>query len=213
MIPDSLLRRAEHVALSTVSLQGKVLDLGGDRRSGSRDFIQGDAEFTIVNLSPETKPDLLHDLEKPLPIESNIYDGVLLINVLEHIYECRQLLTESVRVLKPGGKIVVVVPFLFPVHPSPHDYWRFTEETLGRLLLDAGCTEISMTPLGSGVFASRFVMLDRLMPYPLRLIGQFVGHPLIAFGDALFARLARILKKEYSSRDYALGYLVTARSI
>lgn len=211
MIPDSLLRRAEHKALAAITIQGKVLDLGGDRRSGSRDFIQSDgATFTIVNMSPETKPDILHDLEKPLPIESGSYDGVLLINVLEHIFNCQQLLTESIRVLKPGGTIVVVVPFLFPVHPSPSDYWRFTGESLTRLLKDAGCVDVILEPLGTGVFASRFVMLDRLMPYPLRVVGQIVGQPITSLLDTMCTFVAKVLNKSYVPSDYALGYCVRA---
>ena len=34
------------------------------------------------------------------------------------------------RLLKPGGHLVLSVPFLYPVHESPHDYWRLTPHGL-----------------------------------------------------------------------------------
>jgi hypothetical protein len=40
------------------------------------------------------------------------------------------------RVLKPDGRIIVSVPFLFPVHDAPHDYWRFTKYALEYLFRD-----------------------------------------------------------------------------
>lgn len=207
----TLLRHAEHQALSQVILCGKVLDLGGDRRSGSRDFIKGEAEFTIVNMSPETKPDLIHDLEKPLPFPDTTFDGVLLLNVLEHIFNYQQLLAESARVLKPGGHVVIVVPFFFPVHPSPRDYWRFTGDALMKILADAGFKDITVTPLGSGVFSARYLALDRLMPGFIRFIGYYTFRYVALALDALFTATARALGKKYDSADYAIGFSVLAR--
>jgi SAM-dependent methyltransferase len=210
MALDTLLRRAEHQALSRVTLHGKVLDLGGDHRSRSRDFIRGGAKFTIVNMSPETKPDILHDLEKPLPFSDTMFDGVLLVNVLEHIFNYQQLLAESARVLKPGGQVVVVVPFLFPMHPSPHDYWRFTGEALAKILADAGFHNIKVEPLGGGVFSARYLSIDRLMPSPIRFLGYYTCRYIALAFDALFTVIARALGKKYDPADYALGYCVTA---
>jgi len=210
MALDTLLRRAEHQALSRVSLTGEVLDLGGDSRSTYRRFFKGSAEFTLVNLSPESAPDIVHDLERPLPVASAAFDGVLLVNVLEHIFNYQQLLAESARVLKPGGQIVVVVPFLFPVHPSPHDYWRFTGDALAKILADAGFRDIKITPLGSGVFSARYVALDRLMPGIVRFIGYYSCRYIALALDTLFAATARALGKKYGSADYALGFSVLA---
>lgn len=210
MAIDSLLRKAEHQALSRLSVSGKVLDLGGDRRSTYRSYFKGVAEYTLVNLSEESGPDIIHDLEKPLPIANQAFDGVLIINVLEHIYAYQQLLTEAARVLRSDGTVTIVVPFLFPIHPSPNDYWRFTEQTMVRLLSEAGFTQIYVDALGGGVFASRFLMLDRLLPYPLRLIGQVVIQPLVVLCDGFFSLLSRSLKKEYCRNHYALGYCVRA---
>lgn len=210
MALDTLLRRAEHRALSRVELHGKMLDLGGDSRSTYRQFLKGSAEFTLVNFSPESAPDIVHDLEQRLPIESATFDGVLLVNVLEHIFNYQQLLAESARVLKPGGQIVIVVPFSFPVHPSPHDYWRFTGEALTKILTDSGFRDIKITPLGSGVFSARYVAFDRLMPGIIRFAGHYTCRYIVLALDVIFTAIARALGKKYAPADYALGYCATA---
>lgn len=206
----STLRHKLHTALADVSLSGKVLDLGGARSSAYHRFLGGTYEVTIVNIDEAAAPDVVHDLEKPLPFADASYDGVLLINVLEHIYEDEQLLSESHRVLASGGRIVITVPFLFPVHPSPHDFWRFTDEGLSHMLEKAGFSDVKVTPLGGGVFTAQAFLFERLLPPVLKLVYNSICTPLARLADVLFTRLARLLGKQYRPDDYPLGYLVTA---
>lgn len=207
---NTLLREAEHAALKNVELSGSVLDLGGDAHGEYRAYIQGNPAYTTVNIDPKTQPDIAHDLEKKLPIEDSVYDHALLINVLEHIFEHRQLLSEAFRTVRSGGRVVVVMPFLFPVHPSPDDFCRLSATALKREVEIAGGTVESLTALGSGVFAARYVMLDRLMPSPIRLIGWLFIRPLVGLLDATFAAVARLTHRKYTPSDYALGYCVQA---
>jgi SAM-dependent methyltransferase len=208
----SLLRRAEHAALSTVTLSGSVLDLGGEKDAGYLSFIQGNFTTIAVNIDEDAKPDIFHDLEKPLDmIKDASYDHVLAMNVLEHIFNYQKFLDEAVRVLKPNGTLVVIVPFLFPVHPSPNDYWRFTHMTLRREFENRGLSEIAITPLGTGVFSARYVMLDRLLPNPLRIFNYYTFRIIAEFLDCSFVRMAKKLGKKYVPADYALGYLITGR--
>jgi SAM-dependent methyltransferase len=209
----SLLRLEEHAALSAVTLSGSVLDLGGDRNSEYVRFFKGRFETTIVNFDKKTHPDILHDLEKPLPIPDVSFDHVLMFNVLEHIFEYRALIAEAVRVLKREGSAVIVVPFLFPAHPSPHDYHRFTAECLQRELERVGLTDIRLRTLGGGVFTARYLMLDRLLPRPLRIINFYTGRYVAVGLDFVFASMASALGKKYSLADYALGYCITAKKI
>ncbi len=207
---DSLLRKAEHAALSKIELHGQVLDLGGDKRSAYRSLIRGNFSVTTLNLDPKSQPDIVHDLEQALPVADASYDGVLLINVLEHVYHDRQLLAEASRVLKPGGVAVVVVPFLFPVHPSPHDFRRFTAHTLHQMMLDAGFSSADVTPLGDGVWSARHLQLNRLLPSPLRQIHGLLGGALSSALDWLTGRLARATGRSYDPGHYALGYVAIA---
>jgi SAM-dependent methyltransferase len=191
-------------------LEGSVLDLGGGARAEYHRFFPN-AKFTTVNIDEETKPDIVHDLEEPLPFANASYDHALLINVLEHVYGARELLRETARVVRPGGSAVIVVPFLFPLHPSPRDFWRWSEEALRRECEAAGLSVERATALGGGVFSARYVMLDRLLPSVLRLVGSYSVRYAALFADILFASLARSLGKKYRPSDYALGYCLVAK--
>jgi SAM-dependent methyltransferase len=48
--------------------------------------------------------------ENPLPFKTSEFDGILFLDVLEHIYNRDQLLEECHRVLKPGGIMVLAIP-------------------------------------------------------------------------------------------------------
>jgi SAM-dependent methyltransferase len=206
----SLLRLAEHKALSSITLSGRVLDLGGDKNSEYLRFLQGTFTTTTLNMSEQARPDILHDLEKPLPVQDGEYDHALLMNVLEHVFEYRQLLQEAFRAVKTRGTVSILVPFLFPIHPSPQDYHRFTGSALQKELELAGATSISVVPLAGGVLRARYLLIDRLMPKPLRLISFYSCRYLIEFGEVILTLLSKMLGKKYQPETYALGYLARA---
>lgn len=205
----TILRKAEHRALKGIELSGKVLDLGGDERSSYRNLFRGSFVLTTVNLDAKTKPDIIANLEEMLPIPDASFDEVLLINVLEHVFEYRSLISECHRVLVPGGKIIIVVPYIFPYHASPDDYHRYSASALQRMLSDF--SDVQIQSLGSGVFSAKWVLFERLLPSKIQDLLAFITHPLVGFVDALFTGLARVLRKQYVPSDYALGFLVTAQ--
>lgn len=207
----SLLRFFEHRALSQINLSGKVLDLGGEKDSSYISRIGGDFEVTTLNLDKNSNPHILHDLEKPLPIQDSTYDNVLLINVMEHISDFSQLLGESCRVVIKGGRAVIIVPFLFPIHPTPSDCWRFTNETLKLFVLKSGFSSVEIKALGTGVFSVCYLLVDRLLPGPIRLINFYTFRYLTFLFDATFSKLAKLLGKSYRTEDYPLGYIVIAK--
>jgi SAM-dependent methyltransferase len=63
-----------------------------------------------------------------LPFEGGQFEYVACLAVLEHVEDPLKAIAELYRVLKPGGKIWVEVPFNQPYHPSPGDYWRVTPD-------------------------------------------------------------------------------------
>lgn len=191
--------------LSALELPGEVLDLGGSRRSGYHELIKGEHEITVINLDPDTMPDVLADLEQPLSLSSERFDAVLAINILEHLYNYLGLVSESYRVLKPSGRIIIGVPFLMPVHPSPQDYWRFADSALRGLLRDAGFHDIEIIPLGYGPFSAATHMQYNILYFSvLRFIAIW---PAVGL-DYL---LNIFTSGRYGAARYPLGYLVCAR--
>jgi SAM-dependent methyltransferase len=61
-----------------------------------------------------------------LPFRDGTIDGILCEMVLEHVPDPAGALGECRRVLRPGGRIYIALPFLWPYHASPHDYRRWT---------------------------------------------------------------------------------------
>jgi SAM-dependent methyltransferase len=61
------------------------------------------------------------------------------LETLEHVFDVRRAVDELMRVLAPGGILLVSVPFYFRIHAYPSDYWRITPQCLAGLLapLDA----------------------------------------------------------------------------
>lgn len=64
------------------------------------------------------------------------HDVILCLNVLEHVYDFDLAIANLRRALRPDGLLVVAVPFTFPLHDEPIDFWRFTEHALRRMLAD-----------------------------------------------------------------------------
>lgn len=92
-------------------------------------------------------PDLVWvDGRIPLP-EASI-DSALCTEVLEHCPSPAAILAEVHRVLKPGGSLVLTLPFLWPLHEVPHDWCRYSPFALKELLSNAGFDVSELRPLG-----------------------------------------------------------------
>jgi SAM-dependent methyltransferase len=71
------------------------------------------------------------------------WDAIVATNVLEHIYDAEAAVRNIRRALKPGGRALVTVPFAFPLHNEPIDFWRFTEHSLRHLFRSFSEVDVS----------------------------------------------------------------------
>lgn len=112
---------------------------------------------SALNYSDEIKPDITWD-GRTMPIEENTFQSAMATEVLEHVPEPANFLSEVYRVLRPGGIFFFTVPFLWPLHEVPHDEYRYTPYALKRLLETNKFKYIEISPLG-GWHASMAQML------------------------------------------------------
>lgn len=73
-----------------------------------------------------------------LSFEDNSFDSILCTQVLEHVFEHDKLINEVFRVLRPGGNIILTVPFAWELHEEPYDFFRYTKHGLKQLFEKAG---------------------------------------------------------------------------
>lgn len=82
-----------------------------------------------------------------LPFDDSVFDFFIAIEVFEHLQNPILATAEMIRVLRPGGRAVISVPFMFRVHGDPHDFHRFTARGLETLFSDFSCIRIQ--PFGN----------------------------------------------------------------
>ena len=75
-----------------------------------------------------------------LPFGDDTFDSVIANNVLEHLYDPLAGLTEILRVLRPGGRLLALVPFdaLNNRHELPAHHWKIDETGLRQALAASG---------------------------------------------------------------------------
>lgn len=201
----SFFRREEYKALAQLSIDGKILDVGGSKKSGYHELIKGEHTITTGNINEAYGIDVVFDAQEPWPFPDGSFDGVLLVNLIEHLYHYDIAIQEAHRVLKEGGIVAGVVPFMFNVHGSPNDYFRYTKSALLNIFGEYGFKDIVVTELGTGAFSVIYHCLLGFIRW------NWMATPLIAlFGgiDRLILRLKP--DNKMSAKEMPLGYYFEA---
>lgn len=153
-----------------------VLDVGCGNRP-YRDLFAG-CRCVGVDATPEdTRPDALM-LAGQLGVASDRFDIVFCTQVAEHVPDPADLIRETHRVLRPGGRLVLTAPFWWPLHEEPYDFHRFTSHGFAHHLRAAGYVEVEITPQGGDWACLFLVLAQRLHGRPLapvRLATNLVG--------------------------------------
>lgn len=108
------------------TLCGRVLDVGcGDKPYAAWLDAGKVAQHVGIDIYPGSNVDVVITLGRAWPIETASFDAILCTQVLEHVENLDHVLSEMRRVLKPGGTLLVSIPFAYNEHDF-HDYRRLS---------------------------------------------------------------------------------------
>ncbi len=181
--------------------EGFTVDVGGEIKSSYEDLWKIDKEsFYYIDISGT--PNILSDINS-LPFKNKSLSNFGCFNILELIQNPSVPINQIFQVLKNDGLFVGYVPFLYPIHNQPTDYWRFSKSTLLDLLKNAGFDDIYIEAIGG-----RFIVLyDVILPkkiFPFRLILSSIS--------LLLNKLYEIIHNaEYNREMYPSGYFFIAK--
>lgn len=203
---------------NTSKFKGVLYDLGAGESPYKQWLMQFAATYVAVDWAGSmhtTQPDVVADLNRPLPIEDSVADTVISLSVLEHLCEPQTMLSEAFRILKQGGDLVLQVPWQWSIHEAPHDYFRYTPYGLKYLLEKAGFVSVHIEPQ-SGFFTMWLLKFNyftlRLIrgPMPVRALIRALLFPLWGI-DQICAPLLDKLDRNWAAESS--GYFVTARKL
>lgn len=137
------------------------------------------------------------------------FDATVCFQVLEHVPEPWRVMEETARVLKPGGIAIVTIPFLFPYHGSPKDYYRYTHEGIAFLGKRVGLYTIETVPQVDVITTMLMILNIKVV----ELLGPFKKLPVLRtltqfFEQAIFVviNLAGLFTSLFDRRQYERGF-------
>jgi SAM-dependent methyltransferase len=151
------------------------------------------------------------------PVSDGSVDVVLSTETLEHISDPPVYLRQAFRCLKPGGVLILTVPFSARWHFIPHDYWRFTPTGLQRLLSTTGFTGTLVFARGNAVTVACYKVMALLLRLVMsqsqdlwkNIILRFLG--IVMLPILMLLALIANGSLMFDGGDDCLGYTVVAR--
>ncbi len=128
-------------------LTGRLLDFGCGSKPYKalfdvQEYIGLDIEVSGHSIRREAV-DVYYD-GMTIPFLDNHFDSIFSSEVFEHLFNLEEILSELHRVLKPGGHMLVTLPFVWDEHETPYDFARYTSFGIAHLLKKSGFEIIVM---------------------------------------------------------------------
>ena len=194
----------------------RVLDVGAKPEGGKTVFHIPDADLVYANNEAQGPDVICMDITQPPEPGLGRFDCVLLLNVLEHIYDTAKVFDTVKQILKPDGEIVIMTPYLYPYHRAPLDYHRLSADWYRETAARLGYEVAELVPLSLGAASDYagycisylFLLRSNWMLRPL-LIPPYAA---VLLWDALM--LSTLRSRGKTGRGYLsnpLGYAVVLR--
>lgn len=134
---------ADAIKRYSMQLKGVLLDVGCGTKPYRALFTVD--EYIGLDIASEASrvrgiADYFYD-GNLFPFPDETFDSILCNQVLEHVFNPDRFLAEINRVMKPGAKMLLTVPFVWDEHEQPYDYARYTSFGL-KALLERNCLRV-----------------------------------------------------------------------
>ena len=154
-IEDFLRRHAASIRgrVLEVSEDAYTLQFGGNRVTRS-DILHADESNPRATLTA--------DLAEANELPSDTFDCFICTQTLTYIYDVKRAVATIHRILKQGGVLLATVPGISQMSPYDRDrwgeYWRFTVQSLGRLLGESfGNENVAVEAYGNVLASTAFL--------------------------------------------------------
>jgi ubiquinone/menaquinone biosynthesis C-methylase UbiE len=199
---------------------GKLVDVGAGQSPFKHLLNKQSTRYVALDIYSADdfgyqNPDVVQFDGQNIPFDDDSVDSVLCTEVLEHVENAQGLVDEMYRIVKPGGPVVITVPWSARYHYIPHDYHRFTPSRLTNMF--AKFSSATVQPRGTDITAivSKLIVayLRLLKPahklwLPLTLLVALAFAPFLVI--AVLAGHASV-HLGFGSPDDPLGYTVWAK--
>ena len=130
------IRKFEHY------ISGKTLDVGCGKKP-YQSLFKNVTQYIGMDIEESGHDHKNEDIDvfydgHTFPFEDNSFDSMICNQVLEHVFNPTEFLSEMHRVLKQDGKVLLTVPFVWDEHEQPYDYARYSSFGLKHLVETAG---------------------------------------------------------------------------
>lgn len=199
-------------------LHGKMLDFGcGNKPYASllqvEQHVGLDYDTEVSRRNLKKTVDVFYD-GKTIPFPDNEFDSAFSSEVLEHVFNPDVILPEILRVLKPGGHLLLTCPFFWPEHEQPYDYARYTSFALKHLMEKNGFEVVHYEKTGNFMaciiqsIVSYIYFFIPHRPYFLEVFFfTFLITPFLVLGKILMA----ILPKKMRRDDFYLNNIIVVK--
>lgn len=130
--------------------EGPVLEVGSKEYGSTSTFrkLYTDCEYVGLDMAPGDGVDVVVDLTRSIgPLAEGHFALGICCSVLEHVAKPWLFAENLTRLIRPGGKLFMSVPWVWRYHAYPDDYFRFSHRGVMALFegFDWGTTFYSTT--------------------------------------------------------------------
>lgn len=132
---------SENIGELASHISGRVLDVGCGQKPYRKLF--NVVEYIGIDIDQSGHDHKNEDIDvfydgRVIPFSNEYFDSIISNQVLEHVFNPNEHLSEINRVLKFNGRFLLTVPFMWDEHEQPYDYARYSSFGLRFLLEQHG---------------------------------------------------------------------------